>query len=295
MTASRVIEALIAADDARPRTKAGAGVSSLGDCARKVFHVLRRDKAVNPDVKRLPAILGTAIHAAIETAVAVTGGRHEVPVTVPGIDLKGSADRIDGGAVEDYKTTSLKNLKWIKSHGPSTNQRWQVHVYALAWNAAQDAFEEPDFVDTVRLIFIARDGTEDDVFVWEEPYDERVAFEAIEWFKGVQDAFRFNFEPEPEKPASYCRSWCQFYGQLCPGISSDDDLPVRHDPWTAEAAEEYLTAHEDGKDAEERKAAARTALDGATGVYGGYEVTWRRNGRSTYPVVRRVSGGGSDE
>ena len=70
MEKSRLVAALYAADEARPRSQQTAiGVSSLGGCRRQVWHKLRGDEGNNP-TKRLAAIMGTAIHAAIEQAFA---------------------------------------------------------------------------------------------------------------------------------------------------------------------------------------------------------------------------------
>lgn len=302
MSAESIIDALVAVDDERPRTKQGFGVSGLGGCARKAWHQMRQDEACNPEVKRLPAILGTAIHAALETAAErLPNALTEVELAVEEVELTGHADMIRNGVLDDYKTTTLKNLRWIKSHGPSRNQRWQVHTYAYAWNhsdhphASEDALLGGDDVHMVRLIYIPRDGDESDVLVWEEDYDEGTALEAIEWAAAVRRAVADSIVPTPEKHFSYCANWCQFYGTLCPGLDASDPLDEFDDSWLYEAADAYLAALQDEKEAADTKASARDALDGFTGVLvgegGRFHVTWQRNRYGYAPRVRRLPGG----
>lgn len=292
MSAPDIIQALVEVDNERPRTKAGFGISGLGGCERKAWHQMRQDEPCNPDVKRLPAILGTAIHSALEKAAdRLPGALAEVSLSLPEVDLRGTADVVRDGVLDDYKTTTLKNLRWIKSHGPSLNHRWQAQTYAFAWNAAQDAFEEPEPVHTVRIIYIPRDGDETDVAVWEAPYDEAAALEAIDWAAAVRRAVDEDIVPAPEKHFSYCANWCQFYGQLCPGLSVADPLEETDDPWLEAAAREYLGAVERAQEVEAVKASAREALDGFTGIVGDFQVTWQRHRYGFYPKVSRRGGG----
>lgn len=295
MSAEAIIDALVAVDDERPRTKAGFGVSGLGGCARKAWHQMRGDEPVNPDVKRLPAILGTAIHAALETAAErLPNALTEVELFVEEVELAGHADLIRNGVLDDYKTTTLKNLRWIKSHGPSRNQRWQVHTYAYSWNHSPTFAEDADYPDIhmVRLVYIARDGDETDVLVWEEDYDEQVALEAIEWTAAVRRAVHEETPPAPEKHFSYCANWCQFWGALCPGLDISDPLEEFEDSWTSSAADAYLAAVEDEKEAGALKESARDALDGFTGIVTGesgrFHITWQRNRYGYHPRVRRL-------
>ncbi|MFE5369206.1 CRISPR-associated protein Cas4 [Streptomyces mirabilis] len=296
MSAESIIDALVAADDERPRTKAGFGVSGLGGCARKAYHQMRHDDPANPSVKRLPAILGTAIHAALEKAAdRLPNALAEVALFVEEVELAGTADLIRGGVLDDYKTTTLKNLRWIKSHGPSRNHRWQVMTYAYAWNAEQPGprGQEKPLIHMVRLIYIPRDGDESDVLVWEEDYDEAVALEAIEWAASARRAVADEAPPAPEKHFSYCANWCQFYG-LCPGLDTSDALEEVDDPWLADAAEGLLVAQEDIREAEGRKEGAKDALDGFTGIVGDFRVTWQRHRYGYYPKVTRIRGGGDE-
>ena len=69
MKKETLINALINGDNARPRSKQTAiGVSQLGGCRRSVWHKLKGDVGTN-NTYRLPAILGTAIHAQIESVI----------------------------------------------------------------------------------------------------------------------------------------------------------------------------------------------------------------------------------
>ena len=284
--ARELVDALIAADDARPRSQqVGPGFSSLGGCSRRVWHEIRGDAKCNPNVKRLPAILGTAIHEYIEDLSML--GLREVKVRTPG-GLPGTADRIHDGVLSDWKTTKLKSLEWVRVHGPSTQQVWQVMTYAYAWNSTRsiaDFLAGGDGVHTVRLIYIPRDGTEDDIYVWEAPYDERIALEALDWLEEILEQADAGHRPPPEKDPAFCADWCPFYGELCKGIVSAKGADAQEigtdDPWLEDAAAAYYQAVKDEKAAAARKAAALDALSGASGRVGAYRVSWvHRKGSS---------------
>jgi len=299
--ARELADALIAADDARPRTQQlGPGFSSLGSCARRVWHEIREDQPCNNTTKRLPAILGTIFHNHID---GMLSGFAEVELRLEEINLPGTADRIHDGILDDFKTTTLKNIDWVREHGPGRQKRWQVHSYAYAWNTRQEAAMERNAaagllmgraphpvaapVHTVRLIFVPRDGTEDDVLVWEEPYDRQAALDAMDWFDQIRQYAEDNVPVAPEKDPAFCADWCPFFGALCPGKVAEKgpDAPpvVSDDPWLAEAVKAYAEASAAASKADDAKKAAREALEGFTGRVPGYTVTWVHRAGSQVP------------
>lgn len=282
--ARELVDALVAQDDSRPRTQqAGPGFSSLGGCSRRVFHEIRLDEPCNADVERLPAIMGTAIHSAVERIWEPPG-----KLFLPEIGLSGTPDRIHDGVLDDYKTTTLKNVEWVRENGPSRQQRFQVHTYAYTANLERstelarfpedypDGWKYPE-IHTVRLIYIPRDGRSTDIHVHEEPYDPEVAEDAIEWFRGVMHAVHDEDAPAPEKDAAFCAKFCPFYGELCSGKTEiAKNEPELDDPWLAAAAAQYAEGIALEKRAKDLKKAAAGALEGVRGIAGGYRVGWIR-------------------
>jgi hypothetical protein len=260
-----LIDALTAQDKARPRSQQTAiGVSSLGSCRRKVWLELRNTPKTNP-TKSLAAIMGTAIHASIEAAF--TGNRRyllEERVEIDGLP-PATIDCYDLDAFEiiDWKTTKKSNLAYF----PSRQQRWQVQVYGYLMDKANYP------VKTVTLVAIARDGDEDDIVVHSEPYDPTIAEEALAWLRELEVATE---APAPEKDAaSFCQSYCGFYGSACNGIGKDLSGAVITDVDAASAAYRYIRLAAEIKALEAQQEAAKQALVGVSGVtMEGIKVSW---------------------
>jgi len=260
-----LIDALIAADNARPRSQQTAiGVSSLGGCRREVWHQLQGHKGQATGT-RLPAIMGTAIHNAIETALA-DNPRYllEHRVEIDGLP-PATIDCYDTweNEVIDWKTTKKSNLDYF----PSKQQRWQVQVYGYLMT--QSGYE----VNNVTLVAIARDGSESDIKVHTEPYDRSVAIEALNWLEEIEQGKQ---APAPERDAvSWCAKYCSFYGELCGGISKDFTGEAVIDENVEKAAARYVTISAEMKALEAEKEAAKAALEGASGItMDGIRISW---------------------
>ena len=281
--AKELLDAFIAQDDARPRSKSGFGVSLLGGCARRAYYELTKAPKTNR-TKRLSAILGTLFHAGVEALDL--DGFQELETELP-LGIIGHVDRYqekDGGTVTDWKFPKLASIRYVRSYGPSRQYRWQVHTYAYGL-ASEDL---P--VGRVRIVFVPRDGHDDDIYVFEEDYDPAVAEEALAWAEDIMTNALHGGVPLPEKPEPFCRDFCPFYGELCRGVApqGDEEL-VQDDPWVERAAQELLEASEQRKRAEARKYDAAAILEGAVGRYGRYLVSWKRTSAGTYyPVVRMI-------
>lgn len=264
MDAKTLIDALVAVDAERPRSKQTTiGVSSLGGCARKVWHSLQGD-AGTPRGNRLPAIMGTAIHAAIEQAFAGSGALIEHRVEIDGfppatIDYFNPAT----GEVVDWKTIKKSGADWFVTR----QKRWQIQTYGYLM--ALDGYD----VKTVTLVGIPRDGYEDDIIIHSEPFDAAVALEAFAWLKAIETA---DEAPAPEMDAvSWCSKFCDFYGDLCGGIKKDTIGEAITDETAEKAAARYLEVNAQLKALEAEKEAARAALEGVNGVtMDGIKVSW---------------------
>ena len=201
-----LITALRNRDAARPRSnQVQIGPSELGSCSRKVWYRLHEYEPTNDDTLKLAAIMGTAIHGSIEEALGILDPTNTKYVVESEVEYGGIKAHIDLwipeiGAVVDWKTSKIKSLNYF----PSKQQRWQVQTYG--WLLAQTGHH----VNTVNLVAIARDGDERDVKVHSEPYDPRVAEEALAWLESIKQASE---APDPEKDPSFCRNYCQFYDE----------------------------------------------------------------------------------
>ena len=209
-------------DASKSRSKqTQVGPSEIGGCRRKVWYRLNDQPETNENLSKLAAIMGTAIHAEIEKAIEAVdpnGEKYKVELEVEYNDIKAHIDLFipETGDVVDWKTVKVKNLSYF----PSSQQRWQVQVYGYL--LAKNGYA----VNRVSLVAIARDGDERDVKVHTENYDESMALEALGWLAAVKEAAE---APAPEKDASFCKSYCQFYdasGQMgCVGLKKER-IPV---------------------------------------------------------------------
>ena len=122
-----LLNALHAADSKKSRSvQVQIGPSEVGGCRRKVWYRLNGQPETNTNQLKLAAIMGTAIHAEIEKALA---GNDELMIEAE-VEYEGMKAHIDlfvpaTGDVIDWKTSKLKNLGYF----PSTQQRWQVQLY----------------------------------------------------------------------------------------------------------------------------------------------------------------------
>jgi len=253
MNKETLVKLLVDADNARPRSQQKAiGVSALGSCRRQVWHQLQGDLETNPTL-RLAAILGTAIHTAIEKALPNDGALIEHRVEVDGYP-PATIDYYKDGEVVDWKTITLKNVDYFVSK----QKRWQVQSYAYLLSLTGVE------VHTVTLVGIPRDGNENDIVVYSEPFDKNVALEAFDWLKQIEDATE---APQPERePATFCKKYCGFYGSVCNGISKDQSGEAIVDVTATEAAKRYKELSVEIKNLEAEKDAAKSALEGVAGI-----------------------------
>jgi CRISPR/Cas system-associated exonuclease Cas4 (RecB family) len=250
------------------------GPSEIGGCKRKVWYRLNAQPHTNENQSKLAAIMGTAIHAAIEDAIGAIdpeGKEYLVETEVAYGDMKAHVDLfVPGtGAVIDWKTSKIKNLSYF----PSKQQRWQVQVYGYL--LSKNGYE----VKTVNLVAIARDGAEKDVKVHTEPYDEAIALEAFDWLASVKASTTL---PEPEKDQSFCKDYCQYYDVTeemgCGGLKKERIVlseVVIEDEEVDKHALHYLQLDGKIKELEKERDSLKASLEGATGTTAsGIEISW---------------------
>jgi len=278
-----LLHVLHAKDATRDRSKqTQVGPSEIGGCRRKVWYRLNSQPETNDNQSKLAAIMGTAIHAAIEEAIThldPEGKDYLVETEVAYGDMKAHVDLFIPaiGAVVDWKTSKKKNLSYF----PSTQQRWQVQVYGYL--LSKNGYE----VKTVNLVAIARDGEEQDVKVHTEPYNETTALEALQWLANVKAMTQ---APPPEKDESFCKSYCQYYdsfGEIgCVGIKKEHtllDQVVIEDAEVDKNALLYLQFDSRIKELEAQKESLKSSFEGTTGTTAsGIQISWTSiKGRET--------------
>ena len=270
-------------DASRDRSKqTQVGPSEIGGCRRKVWYRLNAQPETNENQSKLAAIMGTAIHAAIEEAIGhidPESKEYLVETEVAYGDMKAHVDLFvpSTGAVIDWKTSKVKNLSYF----PSTQQRWQVQVYGYL--LSKNFYD----VKTVNLVAIARDGAEKDIKVHTELYDEAIAMQAFEWLNQVKNS---TVLPEPERDQSFCKDYCQYYDATetmgCGGLKKERIIlseVVIEDDEVDKHALHYLQLDGKIKELEKERDSFKAALEGTTGVTkSGIQISWTTvKGRET--------------
>ena len=266
-----LIQALYEKENSRGRGKQKQiGPSELGGCRRKVWYRLNDQPETNDNELKLAAIMGTAIHGAIEAALSKRDDLL-IETTVEYGGMKAHVDLFipETGDVVDWKTTKYKNLSYF----PSQQQRWQVQVYGYLIEKSGKGK-----VSRVNLVAIPRDGDERDIKVHSEPYDEKVALEALNWLEAIKAS---DVAPEPERDESYCKFYCKYYdasGEMgCVGLKKERTKTELSEIPEAESLSvlHYVQIDDEIKTLEAKKEAIRESLAGITGVTAtGYEVRW---------------------
>lgn len=270
-----LVDVLKAKDASRGRSQqTEVGPSELGGCARKVWYRLNQQPETNDNELKLAAVMGTAIHNTIESALAFADpdqSEYLVEQEVEAFGIKAHVDLYvrSAKAVVDWKSVKSKNLNYF----PSKQQRWQVQVYGLL--LSESGFE----VETVNLVAIPRDGDERDIKVHSEPYDRSIAEEALEWLQAIKNSSE---APAPGKDASYCQFYCKYFdasGELgCTGLKKGGITPSEvliDDPSIDSNALEYLQITNELKKLEAKADGLKTSLEGIFGrTMSGVEINW---------------------
>jgi len=285
-----LLSVLHAKDASRDRsTQTQVGPSEIGGCRRKVWYRLNSQPHTNDNQSKLAAIMGTAIHAAIEDAIQhldPEGKDYLVESEVAHGDMKAHVDLFipSTGAVIDWKTSKVKNLSYF----PSTQQRWQVQLYGYL--LSKNGYD----VKTVNLVAIARDGDEKNVKVHTEDYSEEIALTAMAWLEEVKAMTEL---PEPEKDSNFCKNYCQYYDESgmmgCTGLKKERIVlseVVIEDEEVDKNALHYLQLDAKIKELEFERDSLKTSFEGTIGVTpSGIEISWTKvKGRETVDKDKEI-------
>lgn len=245
-------------DRTRPRSQQRElGWSEVGGCRRRAGYRLAGTTPTNPGGS-IQAVLGTAIHAAIQAQLNETaqpGDLVEHPVSFAGIP--GHIDRYEAATqtLVDVKTTTSRWLEKLKVDGPTRSHLWQVNGYAASLNRTGTP------VRRIVIDYIARDTGE--LWRWTGRPDVAHVREALAWLKNVRETpvEMLNRDYDPTGP--FCAN-CPFYETCWDGAVPDRDprsVLYVENPDAAEWARKLDQARRDKKDAEAREKEAIGALD----------------------------------
>lgn len=250
-------------DQRRPRSQqAEVGMSELGGCRRQVGYRLAGTPPTNVS-SSVQAVLGTAIHAAVEQVFRELQDAGEIPAEdlvehrVEFAGIPGTVDRYVAATatVEDTKTTSSRWLEHIKVNGPPRSHLWQISGYAAA------LIHEGRKVRRLVINYIARDTGEE--WRWEGPFQPAVVAEALTWLADVRDT-ELEMLPREYMPDSPFCGHCAFF-DLCweGGVQGRDRASVLfvENPDAARWARQLKEARESKAAAEEKEKEAKAALD----------------------------------
>lgn len=200
--------ALVDQDSKRSRsTQKEIGPSQLGGCRKQVYYQLTDQPETNK-TEKLPAILGTYIHAGIAEAIKAEdpfGDNFLIEQTLDAYGIPAHTDLYirDKHLVVDWKTTTKASLRYF----PSDQQIWQAQVYAHMLKASGEDPKE------VALVSIPRDGKMADILTHSEPYDPTKAEAALAWLDEVKLAVKNEDIPAPEKPKHFCKMYCPYFDE----------------------------------------------------------------------------------
>jgi hypothetical protein len=194
------------------------GPSEIGTpCDRRLGYRLLAWPPVNVDTDPWASTVGTAIHAYLadvytQRNAELGRGRYliEQTVTLPG-GITGHCDLYDTdtGDVVDWKTTGTDALAKYRKNGPGQQYRVQAHLYGLGWQLAGQTPRN------VVVVFLPRGGRIDGLHVWSEPYDHRIAVDALKRYQAIFD-FHVYVDPESHPDRWSLLDTADAYCAYCP-------------------------------------------------------------------------------
>ncbi len=159
------------------------GPSEIGTpCDRRLAMSLMGIEPVNPGGDGWAAFVGTCTHDGLDRMFQWASGRTGRFVTEMKLTFgsavvpKGTGDLLDRTAMMflDHKLMGEYSLRKLREQGPSEHYRVQIHVYAYG------AILAGEKVKDVAIIGWPRAGSSlDQLFVWTEPYDRKIAEDAL--------------------------------------------------------------------------------------------------------------------
>lgn len=162
------------------------GMSEIGGvCDRELYYKLAEIPPVNLAADPMPSIVGTGFHLHMERIFSKLDRRRwlvEVPLDYRGIPGTGDLYDRRRRLLIDWKSTSKGKLRRLRTDGPPERARIQVQLYGAA---LRELGEDPQ---RLALVYIPRDGSLDDLWVWSTPPDQAVVDAAVARYERLADA-----------------------------------------------------------------------------------------------------------
>lgn len=269
------------------------GISDLGFCSERVRRMIAG--VPEPVTDKLHAFLGTAIGDHVEQAVVAkypnTIRQASIRVVIHGdggdYTVTGHPDLVfPHGLLLDVKTT--RGLSLVQRLGPSQQQQFQRHLYALG--AYEAKLFSPDVtLDQVKVanVWIDRAGDEHRAYCQMEPYSADVVTQAAFWLDDVVYAYLHNDAARKEPPREVCARVCGHFAD-CRALDTDVEGLLTDDEILA-AVDLYRDALDLGREAEKMKGEAKAHLTGVSGSTGKYSVRWVHVGGAHVEFDRKPS------
>jgi len=222
------------AGDARSLQKE-IGISEIGTpCTRKLAYKLAEMDPVNVGGIPWRATVGRAVHSWLQEIFMLDNQRRGFtrwltetrvsPGDIDGIPLHGNSDIYDRvtAAVIDWKIPGPTTMKDARKNGPKLVYRVQSHLYGLGYKRRGLP------VDRVHVVFLPSAGELNDGVYWTEPYNEKIALDALARASAVRKLIgQLGTGPTAQLSATetdYC-NYCEWFspnefdadGGKCPG------------------------------------------------------------------------------
>lgn len=203
------------------------GPSQAGTpCDRRLAYHFSGHQKVNPGGDNWASFVGTCGHEGLarmfEWANAGTGRyATEIPLEFgTPVMPRGTGDLLDRTLLlfGDHKFMGRWSLDKLRTEGPIPTYRVQVHLYAYA---ARKGGEQ---VERVCIVGWPREGSNlDDLYVWSEPYNPKIARDAIARLERIKADVDKGYLPYQFDTADDCR-YCPYHApgdaeftRGCPG------------------------------------------------------------------------------
>jgi hypothetical protein len=216
------------------------GPSEIGVvCDRRIGYRLAQVKACNEQFDPLPAIMGTAFHLWVQSAVeqyreehGSTGAWLTEQVVYPTPDIMGHSDLYwtEHEVVIDWKTAGPDVMRKILAEGPPESYQIQAQVYGYGFET------QGRQVKKVALAFLNRAGLLSKMFVWTADYDRDIAIKALQRVYAIAQqvidldplTYLHRWEQVPATPGNDC-GFCPWFnaGKNLEQGASDTGCPGR--------------------------------------------------------------------
>lgn len=240
-TVLEVRQVLIDWEHSRPRsTQVALGPSEIGTpCAQQIGRKLKANQGnVKTHEPAWASTQGVWVHAGMAADLvpfwnAQLGRQRWLTDTrvlvSPEMQLSGESDAfdLDNHMVVDWKhvgVTALKELETARLKGLPISQqigpeyRVQTHLYGLGHKLAGRR------VDYVRVVYLPRDWKYDKAQEWTEPYDERLALDALERYRQISEHIAAGGKVMDLRATPTLKCWwCPFRRQG--GVMDEDGCP----------------------------------------------------------------------